>query len=96
VSFAEALQSKVDQNQQSHQQRHIAVAAPAAMDQKRVQTPGQSVPTPNVNSVPIDNMVRAFTVVQQIMAEFNNAVSMEAKAQAITRIVLIFMEQNDQ
>jgi hypothetical protein len=45
------------------------------MYQKRVQTPGQSVTAPNVDSVPIDNMVRAFTVIQQIMAEFNNAVS---------------------
>jgi hypothetical protein len=62
----------------------------------RPQTPGQSVPAPNVDSVPIDNMVRAFTVVQQIMAEFNNAVSMEAKVQAITRIVLTFMEENGQ
>jgi hypothetical protein len=47
--------------------RETAAAAPATMYQKRVQTPGQSVPAPNVDSVPIDNMVRAFTIVQ-IMA----------------------------
>jgi hypothetical protein len=47
------------------------------MDQKRMQTPDQSVPALNVDSVPTGNMVRAFTVVQQIMAEFNNAMSME-------------------
>jgi hypothetical protein len=92
VSFAEALQSKVDQNQQ----RQFAAAAPAAMDQKRVQTPGQSVLAPNMVSVPKDNMVMAFTVVQQIMTDLNNTVSMKAKVQAITRIVLTFMEQNGQ
>jgi hypothetical protein len=62
------------------------------MDQKGVHTPGQTVPAPNMDSVPIDNMVKAVTVVQQIMAEFNNAMSMEAKIQAITSIVLTFME----
>jgi hypothetical protein len=41
-------------------------------------------------------MVRIFTVVQQIMAEFNNAVSMEAKVQSINIIVPTFMEQNGQ
>jgi hypothetical protein len=61
-----------------------------------VQTPGQSVPAPNVGSLPIDNMITAFTVVQQIMTVFNNAISMEVKVQAITRIVLTFMEQNGQ
>jgi hypothetical protein len=45
------------------------------VDQQRVQTPGQLVPAPNVNSLPIDNIVRALTVVQQIMTEFNNSVS---------------------
>jgi hypothetical protein len=35
------------------------------------------------------------TVVQQIMAEFNVAVLEEAKIMAITKIVLNFMEQND-
>jgi hypothetical protein len=76
VSFTDALQKKVDQNQQRHPGQ-FAAAAPATMDQKRVQTPGQSEPAPNIDSVPIDKIVRAFAVVQQIMAEFNNAVSME-------------------
>jgi hypothetical protein len=66
VSFAEALQSKADQNQQIHSLQ-FAVAAPATMDQKRVQTPGQAVRAPNVDRLPMDNMVRALTVVQPIM-----------------------------
>jgi hypothetical protein len=66
------------------------------MDQKIVKTPGQPVLAPNVDSVPIHNTVRAFTVVQQIMEGLNNAVSIEANVQAITRIALTFMEQNGQ
>jgi hypothetical protein len=62
-SFTEALQSKADQNQQSHP-RQFGAAAPTTMDQKRVQTPGESVLASNVASLPLDNMVRAFTVVQ--------------------------------
>jgi hypothetical protein len=41
-------------------------------------------------------MVRVVTVVQQIMTEFNDAVSKEAKIQAIPKIVLTRMEQNGQ
>jgi hypothetical protein len=93
VSFAEALQSKADQNQQSHPYSYAA-AVPATVNQQRVQTLGQSVSAPNVDSFPVNNMIRALTVVQQILTEFNNAVTMEAKIQAITKIVLTLMQQN--
>jgi hypothetical protein len=56
----------------------------------------QSVPAPIVNSLPLDNMVRVVTVVQQFMTEYNGAVSKEAKIQAISKIVLTLMEQNGQ
>jgi hypothetical protein len=39
-------------------------------------------------------MLRAVTVVQQIMIEFNGAVSEEDKIVAITKIVLNLMKQN--
>jgi hypothetical protein len=72
------------------------------MDQPRVQTPpkwqeaGQLIPAPNVNSLPLDNMVTVVTVVQQFMKEFNDAVSKEAKIKAISKIVLNLMDQNGQ
>jgi hypothetical protein len=39
-------------------------------------------------------MLRVVTVVQQIITEFNGAVSEEAKIVAITKIVLSLMKQN--
>jgi hypothetical protein len=41
------------------------------------QTTGQSVQAPLVNSEPLDNMLRAVTVVQQIMTEVSGAQSQE-------------------
>jgi hypothetical protein len=38
-------------------------------------------------------MLRVVTIVQQIMTEFNGAVSEEAKIMAITKIVLNLMKQ---
>jgi hypothetical protein len=73
-----------------------STAAAASVDQPRVQTPDQSVPAPNLNCLPQDNIIRAVTVVQQIMTEFNDVVSREADIQAITKIVLTLMDQNDQ
>jgi hypothetical protein len=101
VSFLEAILSKADQTQQNNPHQ-AAAAAPATVDQPRVQTQpkwqeaGQSVPAPIVNSLPLDNMVRVVTVVQQFMTEYNGAVSKEAKIQAISKIVLTLMEQNGQ
>jgi hypothetical protein len=46
----------------------------------------QSVQAPNVNSLPLDNVFRAATAVQQIMTEFKAAVSEEAKTVAITKL----------
>jgi hypothetical protein len=72
VSFAEALQSKGDQTQQSHP-RQAAAAATVTVDQPRVQTSlqwqeaGQSAPAHIVNSLPLNSMVRVVTVVQQFM-----------------------------
>jgi hypothetical protein len=46
--------------------------------------------------MPLDTMLRAITVVQQIMTELSGAVSKEEKILAITKIVLNPMEQNGQ
>jgi hypothetical protein len=128
MSFAEALQSKADQTQQSHPRQDAAaatvavassqwqeaagqsVAAPtvhshcqgsnctAAAATVAVASPqwqeaaGQSVAAPTVHSLPLDNMAS----VQQFMAEVNDAISKEAKIQAISKIVLTLLEQNAQ
>jgi hypothetical protein len=97
VSFEEALQSKADQTQQSHP-RQTAAAASVTVDQPRVQTSsqwqeaGQSAPAQIVNSLPLDNMVRVVSVVQQFMTQYNDAVSKEAKIQTISKIVLTLLE----
>jgi hypothetical protein len=41
-------------------------------------------------------MVRVVTVVQQFIAEYNDAVSKEATIQAISTIVLTLLEQSGQ
>jgi hypothetical protein len=58
------------------------------------QPTGQSAEASNVNSM--DNMLRAITVVKQIMTELSGAVSKEEKILAIAKIVLNLMEQNGQ
>jgi hypothetical protein len=93
MSFEEALQSKPDHTQQSHP-RQAAEAGTVTVDQPRVQTSskwqeaGQSAPAQIVNSLPLDNMVRVVAVVLQFMTGYNDAVSKEAKIQAISKIVV--------
>jgi hypothetical protein len=99
LSFAAALQNNAEQQQQL-QPRRVPVAGPPAVETPnapasvRQQNAGQSVPTPDVNSLPLDNMFRVVSVVQQIMTEFNGAASEEAKIMAITKIVLNLLKQN--
>jgi hypothetical protein len=59
------------------------------------QETNQSVQAPNVSGLPLDNMVRAVSAVQQIMTELSGAVSEQSKILAITRIVFNLMEEND-
>jgi hypothetical protein len=44
----------------------------------------QSVPAPSVKSEPLDNIYRVVNLVQQIMIEFNDAVSERENILAIT------------
>jgi hypothetical protein len=69
----------------------VKLSTPASRQQQDV---GQSVRAPTVNSQPLDNVLRVVTVVQQIMTEFNGAVSEEDKIVVITKIVLNLMIQN--
>jgi hypothetical protein len=50
--------------------------------------------TPNVKTLPLDNMLRIVTVVQRFMTEFNGAMSEEEKIVAITKIVSNLTKQN--
>jgi hypothetical protein len=76
------------------------VALPPAAKKTSIPTPvqeqeaGQSVRAIIVTSQPLDNMLREVTVVQQIMTEFNGAVSEEDRIEAITKILLNLMKQN--
>jgi hypothetical protein len=98
VSFAASFRSSTDQ--QCPQARQVPAAGQTRPEKQSVPTPaphektGQSVQTPHVNSQPLDNMLRVVTVVEQIMTEFNAAVSEEDKIVAITKIVLNLMKQN--
>jgi hypothetical protein len=99
LSLAAALQNNAEQQQQPHSQRN-SVVGPASVEERSVPAPmrqkdaSQSVPATDVNSPPLDNMLRVVTVVQQIITEFNGAVSEDDKTVAITKIVLYLMKQN--
>jgi hypothetical protein len=80
VSFAAALQGSTTQGQRPLT-RQLPVAVPSEAMKLSVPAPvqeqetGQSVRAPIVNSQPLDNMLRVATVVEQIMTEFNGAMS---------------------
>jgi hypothetical protein len=93
VSFAAALRGSTEQQHpQARQTRPEKRSVPTPAPQQKT---GQSVQTQHVNSQPLDNILRIVTVVQQIMTEFNGAVSEEDKIVAITKTVLNLMKQND-
>jgi hypothetical protein len=54
---------------------HLTVPDP--LEHHHQQKTGQSVRAPTVNSLHLDNMFRLATAVEQIMKEFNGAVSEE-------------------
>jgi hypothetical protein len=102
VSFVAALRGKTEEQQQPQIHKVDVAGAdtmeprvPAPLPQHEQETTGQSVGAPNVNSLPLDQMLRAVvTVVQHFIVEFNGAVLEEAKIVVITKIVLNLMEQN--
>jgi hypothetical protein len=79
VSFAAALRATRQQQRPQAPQAQTAGEKPSSPISVPQQKAGQSVPAPNVNNSHLDNMLRVVTVVQQIMTEFNGAVSEEDK-----------------
>jgi hypothetical protein len=73
----------------------MGARVPVPLHQHEQQATSQSVGTPKVNSLPLDNMLRIVTAVQQFKTGFKDAVSEEEKIVAITKIVLNLMAQND-
>jgi ABC-type phosphate transport system substrate-binding protein len=81
MSFTAALEGKTVEQQQP-QTHQVAVAGPTtveprvpvALSQYKQQTTGQSIRVTNVNSLPLDKMLRVAVMVVQIMTEFNGAV----------------------
>jgi hypothetical protein len=84
VSFSAALRGSTAQQQQPQAQQ-VPVANPPTEVKLRTPASGQqqkasqTVRARTVNGQPPDNMLRAVTMVQQIMAEFNGAVSEKDK-----------------
>jgi hypothetical protein len=56
---------------------------------------GQSVLAPTVNSISANNMYRVITLVQQIMTEFRDAESEEAKKIVIAKLVCYITTLHD-
>jgi hypothetical protein len=98
-SFAAALRGSTAQQQQPQARQvpganlpeGVKLSTPVSGQQ---QNAAQSVRAPNVNSQPLDSMLRVVTEVQQIMTEFSGALSEEDKIVAITKIVLNLMKQD--
>jgi hypothetical protein len=91
LPFAAALRGKSDQVHQEVAASSRETEPPKSKSKQ--QEPGQSVPASAVNSDTPD-MLRALTVVQQIMTEFKGAVSEEAMIYAIIKIVINLMKEN--
>jgi hypothetical protein len=96
VSFAIALRGGKQQQQPPAPQTPAAIEKPSSSAGTPQQPTGQSAQASNVNSLPLDNMLRAITVLQQIMTEFSGAVSKQDKILAIAKFVLDLIEQTGQ
>jgi hypothetical protein len=72
------------------QQEAAANSTSTSGTKANVQATGQSIQAPNVNSGSLD-MIRAFSVVEQIMAELKGAACEEAKFVALAKIVFKFI-----
>jgi hypothetical protein len=93
LNFAAGIRGRREQNQRTQAtQVAAAVERPSAPTSVLQRETGQSVPASNAKSLPLDNMFRVITVVQQIKTEFNGVVSDEAKVVVITKILFEFNE----
>jgi hypothetical protein len=101
MPFAEALRGRTEEQQQPETQQ-VAVAGsatmepsvPAALPQYEQQTTGQSIRSPDVNSLHLLKMLKiVLAEVEQTMKEFNSTVIEEYKIVVITKIVLNIMRK---
>jgi hypothetical protein len=91
LSFAAALRGQAET---TPQQEAAENTTNTSGTKGKEQASGQSVQAPNVNNDSQD-MFRAFSVAQQIMAELKGAASEEAKfVVALAKIILKFMKEN--
>jgi hypothetical protein len=97
VSFAAALRGSAEQQQQP-QANQVPVISTRSRDKTyadpNTAARNRSVSSGSKCSQTLDNMLIVVTVVQQIMTDFNGAVSEEDKIVAITKIVLNLMKLN--
>jgi hypothetical protein len=89
LSFAVAIRGQAASHPQQEVAANSTTSAPKAQDQ----TIGQSVQATPVNS-DTQEMMRACTLAQQIMAEIKDAASEEAKFLALATFVYKFMKHN--
>jgi hypothetical protein len=61
---------------------------------KELHEKDQSVGTPTISSLPLDNMFNIAIVVQQSMTKFSNAETEEARTMVIAKIVSYTTKQN--
>jgi hypothetical protein len=92
LPFATAVRGQTDPK--THQETATSSRVPERPKPTQ-QEPGRPVQAPIVSSDNVD-MYKAFTVVQQIMTELNDAVSKRDKIFAITNIVFNLVKQNGQ
>jgi hypothetical protein len=64
------------------------------MKKEQLHETDQSVRTPTVSSLPLDNKLKAAIVVQHSMTEFSNAETEEDKTMVIANLVSYIMKQN--
>jgi hypothetical protein len=87
-SFAAVLRG----NPQQLQTEPAEMTAPLITP--KTQVSGHSVQSSSATTSSLDDMFKVAAIVQQIMTEFNGAVSEESKIVAITKIVIKLMKQN--
>jgi hypothetical protein len=91
LSFVAALRGQRSQPQ--HEEAPATSNSEPAAINPTVQRTGRSVQAPTVNSDPLE-MFRAFSVVEQILAELKGAASEEDKTLSVAKIVFKLMKQN--
>jgi hypothetical protein len=96
VSFAAALQGISEQDKRYNlcQEEVPVTNKHEGTKKEQMHETDQSVRAPTVSSLPLDNMYKVATVVQQSMTEFSNAEREEATTMDVVKLVSFIMKQN--